>query len=170
MDRGNKIQGKTIAYIAFGVYMMFLCWVILFKLADSVDKIPSMRGINLIPFYYDQLSGTRLHLNEVLDNVLVFVPAGYYFTAFGKGRTLRGIAAGALLSLSFEVLQWIFSLGASDITDLITNTAGAAAGALMFLVLGKLFKERQVKIVSIIGIVLEALCAAFLASIFIANS
>ena len=148
---------KVFAYVVVGLYLLFLCWLILFKLADSVDKIPSMRGINLIPFYYDRLSNTSFHLTEVLYNVLVFVPAGFFFTAFGKGKPAKGIIACAALSLGFEILQFVFALGASDITDLMTNTAGGTLGAIMFSVMGKLFKGRQLTIVCFAGAVIEAL-------------
>lgn len=149
---------KAFAYVVMGIYLMFLCWLILFKLADSIDKIPSVRGINPIPFHYNnQLSNTRFHRTEVLYNVLVFVPAGFFFSAFGKRRVISGIVASAILSLCFEILQWIFALGASDITDLITNTAGGAIGTALYFVMGKLFKGKQLKIACIIGAVLEAL-------------
>ena len=49
----EKRKEKIFAYIVMGIYLLFLCWLILFKLADSINKIPSMRGINLIPFHYD---------------------------------------------------------------------------------------------------------------------
>ena len=137
--------------------MLFLCWLVLFKLADSIDKIPSMREINLIPFHYDQLSNTRFHQMEVLYNILVFVPAGFFFSAFGKRKIISGIIVSAMLSLCFEILQWIFALGASDITDLITNTVGGTFGTFMFFATGKLFKGHQVKIACMIGAILEAI-------------
>ena len=119
---------------------------ILVKEIQNIDKIPSMRGINLIPFHYDQLSNTRFHQMEVLYNILVFVPAGFFFSAFGKRKIISGIIVSAMLSLCFEILQWIFALGASDITDLITNTVGGTFGTFMFFATGKLFKGHQVKI------------------------
>lgn len=82
-------KGITLAYIVMGIYLIFLCWLILFKLADSIDKIPSRRGINLIPFHYDELEGSRFQLTEILYNVLAFIPAGFYFTAFGKKKLFR---------------------------------------------------------------------------------
>lgn len=153
----KKQKGIILAYIVFVVYLVFLCWLILFKLADSPEKIPSMRGINLIPFYYDQLAGSRFQLNEILYNVFIFVPVGFFFSALGKKKVISGIMYSALLSFGFEVLQWIFSLGSSDITDLITNIAGGALGAGLFFVLGKLFKGKEVIAVSIIGAILELL-------------
>ena len=166
----EKHREKSFVYFVMGIYLLFLCWLILFKLADSINKIPSMRGINLIPFHYDQLSNTRFHWTEVIYNVLVFVPAGFYFSAFGKKKLVSGIVASALLSLCFEVLQWIFALGASDITDLITNTVGGALGTCMFFTLGKLFKGRQVEIVSIVGALLEAIFIALIIILILFNS
>lgn len=151
----DKRKEQIMAYIVMGIYMLFLCWVILFKLADSIDKIPSRRGINLIPFYYDQFSGTTLQKNDILFNIALFVPVGFYFTVFKKGKIVSGILLSALLSLLFEIVQWIFSLGSSDITDLITNIMGGIIGTLMFIILNKLSKGREVKIVNIIGAVLE---------------
>ena len=154
MDTKEK---RVFAYVVMGIYLLFLCWLILFKLADSIDKIPSMRGINLIPFHYDQLSNTRFHKMEVLYNVLVFIPAGFFFSALGKRKVISGIIVSAMLSLCFETIQWIFALGASDITDVITNTAGGALGTLMFFAMGKLFNGHQLKIACIIGAILEAI-------------
>ena len=134
--RMNTKKEKVFAYVVMGIYLLFLCWLVLFKLADSIDKIPSMRGINLIPFHYDQLSNTRFHQMEVLYNILVFVPAGFFFSAFGKRKIISGIIVSAMLSLCFEILQWIFALGASDITDLITNTVGGTVGTFLFLLWG----------------------------------
>ena len=163
-------RGKRFALIVMGIYLLFLCWLILFKLADSVEKIPSMRAVNLIPFYYDQLAHSSFHLKEVLYNVLAFIPAGFFFTAFGKKKLVSGIAVCALLSLVFESLQWIFALGASDITDLITNTLGGALGAGTYFGLGKLSKGRQVRIVTVIGAVLETGFLVLFLVLMIANS
>ena len=165
----GKQKEKIFAYIVVGIYLLFLCWLILFKLADSINKIPSMRGINLIPFHYDQIAESRFHFNEVLYNTIVFIPAGFYFTVMGKKKFLSGIVLSALLSLSFETLQWIFALGASDITDLIMNTVGGAIGAGTYWVSAKLFKGNEVKIISIICAILETLLVGLLLVLMISN-
>ncbi len=160
---------RILVTVVFVIYLLLLCWLILFKLADSIDRIPHMRGINLIPFYFDRIAGSLFHIKDILYNVAVFIPAGFYFTAlFGK-KAVKAIALCAALSLCFEVLQWIFSLGASDITDFITNTLGGALGAGVYFVLGRLFKGREVKIVSIAGAVLEVIFIGLLAFLFISN-
>ena len=165
-----KRKEKIFSYIVMGIYLLLLCWIILFKLADSIERIPSMRAINLIPFHYDQISGSMFHIEEVLYNVLVFIPAGFYFAAFNKKKAVWGIVLCALLSLGFEVTQWIFALGASDITDLITNTVGGALGTLLYIILGKVLKGKEIKIVSIIGAVLEILFLGLILVLFLANN
>ena len=87
----------------------------------------------------------------------------------GKKKFLSGIVLSALLSLSFETLQWIFALGASDITDLIMNTVGGAIGAGTYWVSAKLFKGNEVKIISIIGAILETLLVGLLLVLMISN-
>lgn len=164
MERRNKKW----TYGVFGLYMLFLIWLVLFKLATSPEQIPRQRGINLMPFYYDQENG--VHLREVLYNVLLFVPAGFYFAAFFQKKTIfLGTAAAAALSLFFEISQWVFSIGASDITDLITNTAGGFCGVALFWVMGKVAGKRRMTIANAVGTVLELLGGAFLALLLIAN-
>ena len=106
---------------------------------------------------------------EVLYYVLVFVPAGFFFSALGKRKVVSGIITSAMLSLCFEILQWIFALGASDITDLITNTVGGAFGTFLFFATGKLFKGNQVKIACIVGAVLEAILIIFMIVLSVLN-
>ena len=45
--------------------------------------------------------------------------------AWSFGRKLLAVVA---LSVTYEVLQYVLAIGASDITDVITNTLGGAAG------------------------------------------
>lgn len=163
----NKRQ-RTWTGVVFGVYVAFLVWLVLFKLATNLEQIPCQRGINLIPFHYDQENS--VHLKEVLYNMLVFVPAGYYFAAFlQKKNIFLGTAAAAALSLFFEITQWVFSIGASDITDLITNTLGGLCGVALFWLMGKAAGKHRMTIANTVGVVLELSGGALLALLLIAN-
>jgi len=67
---------------------------------------------------------------EILQNVLLFIPLGVAL-ALGNPRTLRNIAAGALLSLAVEFTQqWIPGRDPS-VGDLVFNTLGTAVGVLL---------------------------------------
>ena len=84
----NTKKEKVFAYVVMGIYLLFLCWLVLFKLADFIDKIPSMRGINLIPFHYDQLANTRFHRMEISYKILVFVPPGFFLKKKKKRKVI----------------------------------------------------------------------------------
>ena len=150
----NKTE-KFITLTVFTIYLMFLTWLVLFKLAVSTEMIPHMRGINLIPFYYDK--ETSFHFKEVLFNIVVFIPAGFYFTAINKNKgILRGVKAVLLLSISYELIQLIFGIGATDITDVITNTAGGFLGMILFVILGKIRRVHRLALINTLGLMMEA--------------
>ena len=150
----SDYRQERVSCVVFALYLILLCWLILFKLRVRAEDIPEIRSLNLIPFFYD--SKSSIHFREVLYNVVVFIPAGFYFSAFfSKKNILYAPAAAALLSLSFEILQWIYSIGASDITDLITNTVGGYCGMQLFILLGRIAGKHRMKIVNTLGIIIE---------------
>lgn len=159
---------KRFTYLVFGIYMILLVWLVLFKFATSIEEIHSMRGINLIPFHYDKEN--PVHFREVLYNIVVFIPAGFYFTAFTwkKGMGI-GVLATTLLSFLFELTQWVFSLGATDITDIITNTAGGLCGMILFWIMGKVLCKCRMLIINVIGLIIEILACILFALLFISN-
>lgn len=164
MPFSNKRQ-KTVSIIVFAVYLVLLAWLVLFKFATNTGELPHLRGINWIPFYYaEETSG---HVKEVVQNVLVFIPLGVYAAAFlPKPKWLAFVPAFAV-SLTFEVVQYAFSLGASDITDLIGNTLGGALGVGLFWLLNKW--KHGMRLINIIGIAVEAGGIALLTVLLIAN-
>lgn len=161
---------KVISCIVFGVYLLLLTWLVLFKFAFAIEEIPHLRQLNLIPFHYETSVTPIMHIKEVVYNILVFVPAGVYFTAFfGERKWWKGIGASFLISLSFEIIQWIFSIGVSDITDLLGNTLGGVLGALLFVLLGKIFPKKRMSMINGIGAVVEVVGIALLSMLFVTN-
>jgi glycopeptide antibiotics resistance protein len=49
----------------------------------------------------------------------------------------RKLASILVFSLAAETAQFVFAIGASDITDLITNTIGGALGLVLYDLCGK---------------------------------
>lgn len=76
----NNQKERKFSYVVFVVYLFLLCWLVLFKFATSMEAIPHIRGINLIPFHYDMENS--VHLKEVIYNIIVFIPCGVYLSAF----------------------------------------------------------------------------------------
>lgn len=168
MEIYKSKKERTITYIVFAVYILLLVWLVLFKFATSIEEIPHLRGVNLIPFHYDKENA--VHVREVFYNVMVFVPAGFYFSAiFAKKNVFLGTAATALLSFVFEAVQWIFAIGATDITDFITNTVGGFCGMLLFWFMGKVTQKHRMTIINVLGMIVEILGGMLLLILLISN-
>ena len=85
-------------------------------------------------------------------SILAFIPLGLY-TGLLHPRWPVGAwcLTGLEVSLLFEIIQYILGIGATDITDVITNTTGGILGVLLLLLLRKLLKERTSKILTVIA-------------------
>ena len=129
-----------------------------------------MIKLNLITYNYETRVKPIMHIKEVVYNILVFVPAGVYFTAFfGERKWWEGIGASFLISLSFEIIQWIFSIGVSDITDLLGNTLGGVLGTLLFVLFGKILSKKRMRVINVVGAAVEIVGIALLSALFVAN-
>lgn len=67
----------------------------------------------------------------VCGNVLWFLPLGMLLPRLWPRRFASGwavLAAAALLSVSIEMLQWLFGSGVSDVDDVLFNAAGGWLG------------------------------------------
>lgn len=160
--------------ISFIFYVLFLMWNILFKYVSPIELFSNQRefhrSINLIPFndiingYYNQM--------DIVGNIILFIPLGIYISMFLKGfKWYKNVAILALISLVFEASQYIFAIGASDVTDLITNTFGGVIGIALYWIIKKIFKEdSKVKnFVSICSTLVMIPVAFIIVMIFIYN-
>lgn len=153
-------------YVLFVLYCLLIVWVVVFKTSFNFREIEFFarpRSINLIPFYYDEEISTRFHLWEVLMNAILFAPFGVYLKILDT-PSRKSILYGFFFSLALELFQFTFALGAADITDLITNTLGTAAGICFYAVISKIFKNKE-KVNK--GLCLVALTATLLLSTLI---
>ncbi len=63
-------RSKMISYIVFGAYLFLLTWLVLFKFAFTIEEIPHLRQLNLIPFHYETSVAYITHMKEVIYNIL----------------------------------------------------------------------------------------------------
>jgi glycopeptide antibiotics resistance protein len=119
---------RTIEYVALAVYILVLVWIVLLKLhTDDFGDLVGRRSLNLVPFGGTASGG--LGSSELAVNVLVFIPLGVLVYLAARERNLARVFLPIVgLSLTFEIVQYIFGIGASDITDIITNSAGGLIG------------------------------------------
>lgn len=119
---------KSSYKILLGFYLAALLWLLLFKFSFdivSVIEYHQTRILNLIPFAGFS-PGT---IREMLENVLVFIPLGLLFGINGKHLNFwRKAGVISAISLAVEIIQFIFGIGITDVTDFITNTLGGLIG------------------------------------------
>lgn len=126
MNKNNRALN-----VVFFTYMVILFWIIAMKMGFSLSEIAGERQLNLIPFYYDDESLIQIVLSEFRGNVMLFVPFGGLMYMKGSRDFKKVMLSAGLLSLFFEVFQYIFAVGICDITDLINNTLGGVIGFLI---------------------------------------
>jgi glycopeptide antibiotics resistance protein len=118
---------KIFSRLVLVLYFLFLTWLILFKLSPNLPAFIASaagRSLNLVPF-----AGSG-GLTEIALNVVAFVPyGGLLVVSMGRSRKFAPqLLIAAITSVSYEVLQYIFAVGATDITDVMTNVLGALLG------------------------------------------
>lgn len=139
----NEKKSKALL-VVFSIYLALLVWCILFKFALRPEEIPHLRGINLIPYAASVVVNGKVQISEIIENMLVFLPFGLCISAFYPDSEIQNrILLASGLSLFFEVTQYIFAIGASDITDVIDNMLGAVIGILLYLGMKKSGKRRR---------------------------
>ena len=176
MDTQNT--KKTLVWILFWIYCLFLIYTILFKLAFSFDDIalmfqyftPTFDRLNLIPFYYDREIGTAFHISEILENILIFMPFGVLLKVQNISNK-KIILFGFLFSFLLELSQLLFRMGNADITDLITNTSWELLGIGIYILFTKISKtkENADKILTILAVIWIVILLLFILLLKIYN-
>jgi glycopeptide antibiotics resistance protein len=131
----KRIDPKSLFLkIIFIIYIIILFKLTVFRNGFGFDNLFENGKLNLIPFA--DLIGiiTRQGFGQFiylfLGNIIWFIPFGFLLPLICKRKfTLTQILLlGFALSLSIEILQYVFGTGVSEIDDLILNTLGTVVG------------------------------------------
>ncbi len=165
----NKKQ-RNLTMILFIIYFCILIWILLFKMSFSFDELYRNRSINLIPILGSIIVNGRLYINEIINNILVFVPVGIYTCMLKQEwSTPKKVSVAFFISLTIEVLQFILAIGATDITDLIGNTIGGAIGIGIFYLFIKIFKNKTINIFNILASIATVGLVSLLSMLLLVN-
>jgi glycopeptide antibiotics resistance protein len=161
--KDNNVTNK-LTTVLFIIYLIALFWILLFKLGVRFSYMAN-RSVNLIPFSEFFISNGKIDVGEIILNVVIFVPLGIYAGVLFKRWTfVTKLFFSFLVSLLFEILQFILRIGAFDITDIITNTMGGIIGLMIFAAIEKVFSNsvRAQKFINIIAAIGTALMISLL--------
>lgn len=123
--------------------LLFIIYVLLlFELLTGTENSYGS-GINNIPFKeimrYE--FGSKMFIYNVLGNILIFVPFGYFISRYVKPKKILPIIVDALItSVTVETVQ--LKIGRSfDIDDIILNIAGAIIGYFVYIAFAAIYKH-----------------------------
>ncbi len=136
------------------VYLVVLTWLVLFKLKFNIASVLHYhhRSLNLIPFAAPSIVRGKINYGEIIDNCLFFIPFGLLLSVnFKKTGFVRKLVFILAFSLAAEMIQYIFAIGASDITDVITNTLGGFLGLKLYDIGNKFISTKKLDIVIILA-------------------
>ncbi|MFN8352962.1 MAG: VanZ family protein [Spirosomataceae bacterium] len=156
--RKNDTLANRLTGLLLLVYLGALFWIIVLKL-NIQFSYKGTSHINLIPYGEPTRLNGKIDYGEMILNVLIFMPLGLYVGVLGKGLTTsRTILSFFWVSFTCEALQFIWRMGAFDITDIIHNTLGGILGWILYKATEKVFKkpttaQRFINILATIGTV-----------------
>ena len=137
-------MGKVLARGLLAIYLVALIWLVLFKLQFNILSVFNYhhRSLNLIPFGAPSIVNGSF--TEMRDNVIIFIPFGVLLNVnFKKVGFLPKFAFILFFSLTCELIQFIFAIGAADITDVITNAAGGLLGLELYSLSNKYLNHKK---------------------------
>ena len=158
----------TPTIILFLIYILLLTGVILFKLPFYSPEISDgIRVINLVPLKGSFDNNGIIDLREIIANILIFIPLGIYIHMLnGEWPFMKKTLTVTGLSVSFEVIQFIFAMGRTDITDILGNTLGGIIGIIIYAILLKILKSRTVKVVDRLALIVTICVVLRFAQLF----
>lgn len=104
---------------------MIYCTTVIYRNTCDVFKY------DFHPFWsYEAIQSGRTELlAENIMNVLVFIPVGLLIgMGFSRWSWWKALGLGCLISISIEVLQFIFKRGFCEVDDVMHNTLGCMIG------------------------------------------
>jgi D-alanyl-D-alanine carboxypeptidase (penicillin-binding protein 5/6) len=151
---------KSLSKTVLSAYLLFLLWLVLYKFSFHIVETFDfqIRGLNLTPFAGITQNSSR----DMVYNVLFFVPFGLLLGVNLKRATFwRKLGYVFFFSLIAEVIQYVFAIGISDITDVITNTAGGLLGLALYDLTSKHVYSKRLDrwSTAVVGILLAVACA-----------
>ncbi len=141
----NKVTSKRFFRILFGIYIIIVIKVIIFKypfeqlqaIANTWQKGVILEGLgtaNFVPFHtikmYIDYAYKLNSVENLAGNILVFVPFGFLFPlVFQDGWKFSVMFLNAFtFVLGIETFQLFSAFGAFDVDDILLNCLGAALG------------------------------------------
>ena len=138
------MKRQRVCLVMFWAYCILMAWLLFGRtrlaVVDGYWNTLS-NHLNLVPFYTIRLfvdllladSGDgwqRLAIVNLLGNVLMFLPLGFFPPLLWKGlrKLWKMLLGGTVIIVCVELIQLFCLVGKCDVDDLILNLVGIAVG------------------------------------------
>lgn len=163
-----KSRKCTLSLLIF--YLIALTWIIIFKFQFSFSDLPHLRNLNLIPFGGSVIVNGTLDFSEIIQNLLAFIPYGVFIHVLWVQKSIiKQILPIICTSFLFEIVQFIFAIGGSDITDIISNSLGGILGIFIAICISKISSKHWIKYINIISLIGAIFLTLFITLLLLAN-
>lgn len=153
--RGGLTLGRTLLWAASLVYFLAIWTYTLLPIPQSDDYQCAPAVFGLGPFVQDISDAiarghplTDFALLQIVFNVLLFLPLGFFLRVLGRRGVVVALIVGAATSLLIETTQLTGVWGVFpcayrmfDVGDLLTNTTGAVLGSLLALAVPRRLRD-----------------------------
>ena len=142
MSYKSRKRTRAIGKILFVLYIGFVVWFLIFsewygrtgEMQEYHYNLELFREIKRFWEYREQV-GYFAMITNLLGNVLIFLPLGFFLPMASKYRSLFStLYASFVLSLCVELFQFVTKVGSFDVDDLLLNTIGGIAGHILYLI------------------------------------
>lgn len=142
MNARDKKRIRFIGKILFVFYIVFIIYFLIFSEWYGRTGVYEEYHYNLELFkeirrfwnYREQLGMFAVYTN-LLGNVLIFVPFGFFLPMASKYRSFSSTVFYSFgLSLCVETFQLLSRVGSFDVDDILLNTVGGFVGYVLYVI------------------------------------
>ena len=144
-----RALGKVlfVLYVGFLIYFLFLAeWYGRTEISEEYRyNLELFKEIRRFITYREQL-GTFVVAANLLGNILIFLPYGFFVSMAGRTRGLfRTFFLSMFLSLGVETVQLVTRVGSFDVDDILLNTIGGILGYVVFAACSRVRRKHHVR-------------------------
>ena len=151
-DKKAKIiraLGKVlfILYVGFLIYFLFVAeWYGRTEISEEYRyNLELFKEIRRFITYREQLGNFVVAAN-LLGNILIFVPYGFFISMAGRTRGFfKTFFLSMFLSLGVETVQLVTRVGSFDVDDILLNTVGGVLGYITFAICNGIRRKHHVR-------------------------
>ena len=125
------MKRKTVWWIALIIYLFVLFRITVFRSGFSFDNLfGGTFNLSLFSEYmrFASNGSWRVFLYYFLGNIICFIPFGALLCSEKRNNAFAVFIVSLLLSITIEMLQFVFGTGVSEIDDVILNSCGSMLG------------------------------------------